>query len=362
MAAWGKRDDMVVHDEEPYNAEPPPAALATRLTPGEAFYSRNHGPVPRTDPKAWRLRVDGLVAHPLELTLEQLRERHPAHSEVATLMCAGNRRADLDAVRAIPGEDLWGPGAISTARWTGVRLADVLAEAGVRPGGAHVALSAPDVSELADPPQPFGGSIDLVKAQSPEVLLAWAMNGAPLAPEHGAPLRLVVPGWIGARSVKWLQRVTVQAEPSGNWFQAHAYRLLPADADPAESSRGLPLTCLPLTCALLSPAAGASLPAGDVEVTGYAVAGDGRGVARVDVSPDGGHTWVQAELTDPDGAWAWRHWRTVVELVPGPVQLVARAWDTAGTLQPASAEDVWNPKGYANGSWARADVVVASSG
>src|SRR3954462_11164047 len=141
---WGMRDDMVVHQQEPFNAEPPPAALAGQpLTPIEAFYSRNHGPFPDLDPSTWRLCIDGLIDRELVLTLADLQQRFPARTEVVTLECAGNRRGELIAVRDIPGQVPWGPTTISTAEWTGASLADVLAAAGPRPGAAHVAFLAP---------------------------------------------------------------------------------------------------------------------------------------------------------------------------------------------------------------------------
>jgi sulfite oxidase len=352
VALWGKRDDMVVHETEPYNAEPPPDQLAGRLlTPVESFYSRNHGSVPDLDPRAWRLTVDGLVDRPLTLSLAELQASYATHRLTATLQCAGNRRAGFVRIRDIPGEDPWGSGATSTAEWTGVRLADVLRSAGVRDGAEHVAFAAPDRAEDATPPQPYGGSIELAKALAGEVLLAWAMNGEPLAPAHGAPVRVVVPGFIGARSVKWLQRVTVQREPSGNYFQAVAYRLPAAGGGPDVS-----LGPIAINCDILRPADGAAVAAGPVEFSGYALPGDGADITEVEVSADGGTTWVAAELDGSGGRWSWCLWRTTLELAPGTCEIVARARDTAGGQQPESAEQIWNPKGYVNNSWARIRV------
>lgn len=361
MGLWGKRDDMVVHEEEPYNAEPPRHALADRvLTPVDSFYGRNHGPIPTVDIPGWRLMVDGLVERALSLSLEDLKERFDARTLVATLQSAGNRRAGLIEVRDIPGEDPWGPCATSTAEWTGVALADVLAEAGLTAGAKHVAFAAPDVSELAKPTQPYGGSIGVKKALGPEVLLAWAMNGEALPPAHGAPVRVVVPGYIGARSVKWVQRITAQGEPSDNYFQATAYRLLPAEADPdrAGPGDGLSLGAVAFNADFLRPDDGAVLPAGPTEVTGYAFAGDDRGIARVDVSLDGGDSWVQADLDQQLSPWAWRHWRTTLDLPAGDVGVTARAWDTSGAAQPESPKHLWNPKGYVNNSWAHIHLEV----
>jgi sulfite oxidase len=361
MTAWGKRADMVVHRAEPFNAEPPPAALAPDgPTPLDAFYVRSHGPVPELDPARFRLRVDGLVERELEFGLDDLRAGFAEHEVAATLQCAGNRRAGLVAVREIPGEAPWGPGATATAVWRGVRLADVLAAAGVRPEAGHVAFLGADESDEAQPPQRFGASIARHKALAREVLLAWAMNGAPLPAVHGAPLRAVVPGYIGARSVKWLERITARATPSDNWFQASCYRLLPPDADPdaAGPGAGVPLGAVAVNADILQPDDGATLAAGPVRVAGYAFAGDDRSVVRVDVSTDGGRTWRQAKLHDQASPWTWRRWEAEVTLEPGPGEIVARAWDSAGATQPADPAEVWNPKGYANNSWARLRVTA----
>lgn len=362
---WEKRGDMIVHRAEPLNAEPPRAALAEHeLTGADTFYVRNHGPVPEIHPRAWRLRVGGLVTSPLELSLAGLREGFASHDVVAALQCAGNRRAGLLRVRDIPGEEPWGPGAISNARWTGARLADVLAAAGVAPGAEHVAFLAPDMCGETSPPQPFGASIPLAKAMRGEVLLAWAMNGQPLPPVHGAPVRVVVPGYIGARSVKWVEQVTVQAKPSDNYFQATAYRLLPAGADPAAAGPGYGLSLGPLaiTADILTPDGDGRVPAGPVTVTGYALAGDDRRVARVDVSADGGDTWVQAELGAELSPWSWRRWRVTLDLPPGRAEVTARAWDNAASVQPESEAVLWNPKGYANTAWARLSLTAEAPG
>jgi sulfite oxidase len=356
VTRYGKRSDLIVHEEEPFNAETCRAALAEGpLTATDAFYVRGHGAVPEIEPAAWRLRVDGLVERALDLSLATLREAFTEREVTATLQCAGNRREGLMAIREIAGEAPWGPGATGTATWTGVALADVIGLARPSRESAHVGFAGADHCPEARPAQAFGGSIPLDKACRPEVLLAWSMNGEPLAPVHGAPLRVVVPGYIGARSVKWLERIEIRAQPWTGYFQDVAYRLLPEDQVPGPGA-GMPLGIVALNADILSPAAGETVAAGPVEVRGYAFAGGERHVARVDVSLDRGATWVQAELLEDLGRWAWRHWRITVELAPGEHEIVARAWDSSAATQPEDEAGLWNPKGYVNNARPRVRV------
>jgi sulfite oxidase len=359
---YGKRTDLIVHQREPFNAETGLAALDEGpLTATDAFYVRGHGAVPEIDPATWHLRVDGAVERELDLTYATLREAFVEHTETATLQCAGNRRAGLMAIRDIPGEAPWGPGATGTATWTGVALADVLALAGPLHEAAHIGFEGADLCPEAKPAQRFGGSIRLDKACRPEVLLAWAMNGEPLPRVHGAPLRVVVPGYIGARSVKWLERIEVRATPWPGYFQHVAYRLLPEDGTPGPGA-GMPLGIVALNADVLSPADGDTVAAGAVEVRGYAFAGGERHVARVDVSLDAGASWSQAELLDDLGRWAWRHWRAIVELAPGEHEIVVRAWDSSAATQPETEAALWNPKGYVNNARPRVRVRAVANG
>ncbi|HEY1275620.1 MAG TPA: sulfite oxidase [Thermoleophilaceae bacterium] len=356
MALHGKRADLIVHSQEPFNAETGAAALAEgAVTATDAFYVRDHGAVPEIDPATWRLCVHGLVERELHLSLPTLREAFREREITATLQCAGNRRAGLIAVRDIPGEAPWGPGATGTATWTGVALADVLDVANPQPGATEVGFEGADLCPEAEPAQLFGGSIPLDKARRGEVLLAWAMNGEPLAPVHGAPLRVVVPGYIGARSVKWLERIELRSAPWGGYFQDVVYRLLPEDGTPAPGA-GMPLGIVALNSDILSPSDGDTVAAGPVEVRGYAFAGGERHVARVDVSLDAGATWRQAELLDDLGTWAWRHWRATVDLPPGEHEILVRAWDSSAATQPNDDASLWNPKGYVNNARPRVRV------
>ena len=356
----GPRSGMIVRSDIPYNAEPPLDRLrAGFVTPQHDFYVRSHGDIPRLDEATHRLRVQGLVATPLDLSMAELRGRFVHRVVPAVLQCAGNRRADLQAVRPTTG-DPWAPGAIGHAAWTGIALADVLRAAGGREDAAlHVAFEARDEVEVAGEGRfAYGVSIPMTKAMSPEVLLAFAMNGEPLAPEHGFPLRALVPGHAGVRSPKWLSAITVQDRPSDNHMQQRDYKLVPADMtdQTVDWDRGLTIYDMPLNAAICEPAANAELVAGPLTLRGYAVA-SARRVARVDVSIDGGRSWAQAALEqDPDAPWSWSFWTACLELPRGEHELAVRAWDSAGQTQPALPDDVWNFKGYLSAAWHRVRV------
>ena len=360
--SWGKRADFVVRNESPFNAEPPLEALAGgAITTLDTFYCRNHGDIPDIPPQQWQLTIGGMVDTPLTLTYEQLTNRFSARSVVATLVCAGNRRAELLKVRPIPGKEPWAHSAVSTAEWYGARLADVLDAAGVhRKDGLHVAFNAPDVAPEAVPVQAYGSSIPLSKAVSEEVLLAWQMNSEPLPRIHGGPVRVIVPGYIGARSVKWVHTITVQSTPSENYFQALDYRILPPEADPATAApgEGIPLSVVPLNCDIFYPGDGEAVPAGPLTIRGWAMAADGHDVARVDVSLDGGRTWRQADLEPVTSRWSWRLWSLTVDVLSAPMTVTVRAWDDTGVTQPESPASLWNPRGYGNNAWAHVDVNV----
>ncbi len=361
MTEHAKDPELLIRQAEPLNAGPPLALLRERfVTPTARFFVRNHGPVPSIDQAQFTLQIDGSVREPLTLSLDTLRARYARRTVAATLQCAGNRRQDLMAVEPIPGELAWGAEAISNAEWSGVSLADVLESAGLTGAALHVALEGADAVQRQGRTFGFGGSIPIEKALHPDTLLVDMMNGAPLPAVHGGPLRLLVPGYIGARSVKWLQRITVQATPSDNYFQAHAYRLFPTNvrAGSVDWSQGLMLGELALNTVICTPGAGDALAAGSVEVCGYATAGGGRTIAWVDVSADNGASWQRAELEPAGSLWTWRFWRAQIALAPGQHTLVARSVDSAATSQPADARAIWNFKGYMSNAWHRVPVSV----
>jgi sulfite oxidase len=352
---------MTIHQYYPLNIAPSPDLIRQAfITPSERFFVRNHGSVPQVNAQRYRLSVTGKVDIPLELSLEDLRTFFPASSIMATLQCAGNRRDELASFQAIPGEIPWGAAAISNAVWRGVPLREVLLAAGVEPEARHVAFLGLDEVHRGGEQFTFGGSIPVEKALSPEVLLAYEMNGQSLSPQHGFPLRVVVPGYIGARSVKWLTSIILQKHPSTNYFQNHAYKLFPAhvQADTADWSQGEMLGALPLNSVICSPREGEILRAGRTLIQGYALTGAGRSIERVELSVDGGNTWTDARLLIQPDPWTWCFWEAILNLGPGTHQLIVRAWDSSGQTQPEDLSTVWNFKGYLNNAWHRITVFL----
>ncbi|HEV8338249.1 MAG TPA: molybdopterin-dependent oxidoreductase [bacterium] len=362
MKRIGKHPAFVIRGQEPFNAGPPLGLLhQTFVTPEELFFVRNHGTVPSVDPGRYRFTLTGLVKRPLSMSLAELRDTHTPTTVTATVQCAGNRRSEFSAIRPIPGEIPWGAEAAGNAIWRGVALRDLLSTAGVLADARHVAFLGLDEVEREGRTFGFGGSIPIQKAISQEVLLAYSMNDAPLAPLHGFPLRVVVPGYIGARSVKWLAEIVVQAAPSTNHFQSHAYKLFPPQVGAAEAdwADGLMLGEVPVNAVICQPVDGERVPAGRIVVRGYALAGGGRSIERVDLSIDKGATWTTADLLGNSHPWAWRLWEAEVTVAPGPCQIVVRAWDSAAQTQPEDVGAIWNWKGYVNNAWHRVEVRVA---
>ncbi len=328
-------------------------------TPTEQFFVRSHAPTPTIALAEWRLTVDGLVGTPLVLTFDDL-QRFPRREVTATMLCAGLRRAELLAVGPLPGELPWGVEPIGNARWAGVSLRDVLDAAGVLPDARHIEFTGLDAVERHGEVFGFGGSIDAGKARDPDVLLAWEQNGVALAPQHGFPVRTVVPGWIGARSVKWLGRITASVEPSSNYFQTRAYRVQ-RTADPAlptDVTSGVPLSAMTLNAVILDPAPGAAVAAGPLVLRGWAIGAGGAEVTRVECSTDGGASWQRASLATQRARWSWCLWEITVELAPGTHTLLVRAEDATGVSQPSDVRDAWNVKGYLNNAWHRLEVVA----
>ena len=329
---------------EPFNAEAPPEALQGDITATELHYVRSNFLVPNHD---GTLEVDGAVEQPTTLTLDDLRAM-PAVERVVTLECAGNGRL---AMRPLPAGEPWGDYAVSTARWTGALLHQVLEQArptadgvDVRFGGAdhgsyllHPVLRNVDASDLT-----FERSLSLAHAIDPaaEILIAYEMNGEPLNPDHGAPFRLIVPNWYGVASVKWLKHIDVLTQPYIGEFETGHYMYEWPDR-PHE-----PVTVLRVRARVTDPIPGATIPAGTHTVRGKAWSGTGP-VTDVHISFTGEGDWHPAKLEPPKGPYQWQDWSLEWDATAvGRHSLRARATDAGGNVQP----DVppWNRLGYGN--------------
>jgi sulfite oxidase len=355
----GKR--LIVRSATPLNAEPALEDLvADWITPVERFYVRNHGPTPSLDPSAFRLSVEGLVEKPLELSVAQLVERFPDAKATATLTCAGNRRNEFKGPK-ISGV-AWGAGAIGNAGWSGVSLAALLRHAGIRDGAKHVWFEGADEIVDKDETYPFGGSIPLDKAlagsdRTPGALLATKMNDKPLTAEHGFPLRAVVPGYIGARSVKWLKKIVVSDRPSPNHYLAVAYKLI-TEETPAAVAAAAPLYEYALNSVIAVPAPDATLAAGKFKIQGFALPGGATGstLKTIEVSTDSGQSWAAATITSTVKDFCWALWKAEIILTPKTERLLVRATDSTGQSQPRDM--AWNAKGYQYNAWHQVPVTV----
>ena len=327
---------VITRQQNPVNVEYPFEALDGPLTPAAQFYVRSHHTVPAVDADTFTLAVGGRVERPIELTMADLRSM-PAVTRRVTLECAGNGRVFL--VPAVEGAQ-WGLGAVGTAEWTGVPLADVLARAGVRVDAVEVVMEGADRGHAKEPPVPpgeihYAQSIPVRKVD--DVVLAYAMNGRPLPADHGFPLRAVVGGWYGTSSVKWLRRLELVDEPFRGYYRAVDYAYW---AERAGNPARVPIEELNAKAQIARPAKREVVPQGTVyPVAGAAWTGD-TDVVRVEVSTDGGRSFADATLLGEPVRHAWRlwhfDWHTPAE--PGPATLLARATDARGRTQPADRE------------------------
>ena len=300
------------------------------------------------------------MERPAQFSLAELTRKFPIHNLTATVACAGIRREEFLSLGPLPGELPWGPEPISTARWAGVPLAALLQALGVSARARHVEFVGMDRVARDGQTFGFGGSVDMSKALEGDVLLATHMNGEPLAPLHGSPLRALVPGWIGARSVKWLGRINLLEEPSDNYFQTKAYRSqrhIDAD-DPRDVSQGVALTSIPVNSVIVDPAADAVAPSGRLKVRGWAIGSDGQPLRSVEISGDAGKSWSRATITLAGERWTWSFWEGELTLPRGNHVLAARATDDRGSTQPATVGETWNVKGYNNNAWYRVPLTV----
>jgi len=332
-----KEPSLVVVKGRPFNAETPLEALRADVTPSALHYVRCNFDIPRLSPETHRLSVGGEVDRPLSLSMEALASL-PRRTLTVTLECAGNNRLDFTPLP--PGEP-WERGAVGTSTWAGVPLREVLARAGVRPGAVEILAEGADGGTVrgADVPLSFARALPREVAFHEDTLLALEMNGEPLTPEHGAPVRLLVPGWYAMASVKWLSRLSALTQPFHGHFQTERYVY---DGD----GRTEPVQRMRVKALLVSPAEGAAVRAGaPFTVQGQAWSGEGP-VVRVEVAVDG-EDWREAELLGEPSPYAWRAFRCeLAPLEPGRHTLRCRATDEKGNVQPDAPP--WNRLGYGN--------------
>jgi DMSO/TMAO reductase YedYZ molybdopterin-dependent catalytic subunit len=332
------RGGLIVRQDKPENLEFPFDKLDGFRTAVERFYVRNHfGPPPGLDARTWQLEVTGAVTTSLKFTLAQFAAL-PSVTRSLTVECAGNDRAFLvPQAKGVP----WTSGAISTADWTGPTLASLLKLAGVKPGAVEVVLEGADKGEVSNEPKPpgaihFARSLPLAKAKKPEVVLAHRMNGAPLPPNHGFPVRAVVGGWYGMASVKWLTRIVVVEHPFRGYWQTTDYTIWERrDGIPVLT----PITEMQVKASISRPQSGTVLPPNSNEViTGAAWAGEAD-VTSVEVSTDGGKTWQAATLMGDPEPFCWRMWEFRWKTpAGGKVTLLARATDSKNRVQPLTRD------------------------
>jgi sulfite oxidase len=342
FAADPPKRNVIVRSARPEDFEMPLDAFGSWITPVERFFVRSHVYTPAVDAATWKLSVEGEVESALALDRAAL-DKFPRAELVSVLECAGNGRSFYQpTIVGMP----WEHGAVGNARWAGVRLADVLRQARVKPGAGHVAFEGADqpIGTMPD----FARSIPMEKAMHPDTLLAFEMNGAPLTASHGFPARIVAPGWAGDCWIKWLTGIRVLREELDSFWMKTAYRYpvqLAAPGVAIDPAQMAPVTALRVKSVIASPAEGQALQAGAaVQIQGAAWSGDSP-IVRVEVSSDSGRSWRAARLGPDRARYGWRLWQA--DWKPsgaGSHVLMARATDAAGTTQPLVAD--WNPSGY----------------
>ncbi|KAL4904382.1 hypothetical protein BDW74DRAFT_178964 [Aspergillus multicolor] len=359
--------------ENPLNREPPVKELVSSfITPSSKSYNRNHGPIPHLSADTHIVTVDGLVATPLRLSVHQLATELPQHEVLCALECAGNRRHTMRTMlKEVEGID-WGDAAVMNCRWKGPRLADILRRAGVDKSrkGLHAAFSSYQVECQED--KWFGGSVELERAldEEADVILALEMNGAPLEPNHGYPVRAVLPGIAGARWVKWLDKLTVQDEESTNFYQRRDYKVLPEEAVDRDAAEPFwdstpAMSEVSINSVVAVPEDGETVYLSGEEnlvVKGYAVPQGPNGpVVKVQVSGDGGRNWIDAQIGELGSVvsggnarkWSWVLWRAEVEVEVGEGrEVVSRAVDAGGNIQEEHSH--WNLRGVGYSGYGRA--------
>jgi DMSO/TMAO reductase YedYZ molybdopterin-dependent catalytic subunit len=359
----GKNEGLVVLGDRPLVAETPESLLDDDTTPVDKFYIRNNGQIPEEtkEPDKWKITIDGEVNNKLEITLGELKSKYKAVTHRMVLECGGNGRAAFSPPAR---GNQWTNGGAGCAEWTGVRLADVLKTAGLKPSAKYTAHYSSDLHLSGDAGKPtISRGVRIEKAMDPDTLIVWAMNGQPLPNIHGGPVRLIVPGWAGSASQKWLTRIWVRdKEHDGPGMTEFSYRvaikpMVPGDkGDPANFRI---LESMPVRSIITNPANGAKLAAGtrEMKLRGASWAGD-LTVKQVDISANAGASWQKAELGTPKNKYDWQRWTASVKLPSdGYYEIWVRATDSRGMMQPHQAAS-WNPQGYGGNAMHRIAVLV----
>jgi DMSO/TMAO reductase YedYZ molybdopterin-dependent catalytic subunit len=354
------KDGLIILNDRPLNAECPPHLLDDDVTPTARHFVRNNGvPPANTQASSWQLHVDGEVDSPMTLGIDELKRRFEVVRLQLTIECGGNGRAFFEPKAK---GNQWTLGAVGSSQWTGVRLADVLQAAGVKSSAVYTAHYGADTHLSGNPDKdPISRGVPIAKAMNPYNLIAFEQNGAPIHPMNGAPLRLVVPGWPGSCSQKWLTRVRIRdqvhdgAKMTGTSYRVPAYPVAAGEKVPTEDFQII--EAMPVKSLITNPASGITLSASrELEVRGHAWSGD-HAVTAVDLSIDFGATWTRANLREPANPYAWQHFNAVLRFpTKGYYEVWARATDQTGKQQPFSI--AWNPKGYLNNSMHRIAVKV----
>jgi len=371
-----RHPDLKVHTNRPFNAEPPAGSLCQMITPATQHYRRTHGPVPLVDVDTYTFSVGFEEGKKVQLSVADIKKL-PKRTICSTMMCTGNRRGEFNRYGDTAGLP-WENGSISTAEWTGTSFVDILASlCGINVnnikehGACFVSFWGGDGYHISVP-------VAKVLHEQGEAMMVYQMNGEVLPRDHGFPLRMVVPGFVGARSVKWIKKIVLtHEEVKGNHQRGIAYKQLGPNIKNLEEIKKSyienevpPIDQVPVTSAICLPKSGSMLDRQQesVLVQGYAYSGGGRSVFRVDVSGDGGNNWTQAQLTrrpeQPircNSAWAWVQWKAVLPLATGnTMTLVCKAIDDQYNQQPDTISSIWNLRGILNTSWGRSIINISN--
>ncbi|GAT28796.1 sulfite reductase [Aspergillus luchuensis] len=351
-----KHPDMLHLLQFPYNGEPPKRLVTSKVvTPNPLHFVRNHGGIPLIEKDKWSLQLDGLVKHPKNYTLEDLQDetRFPRMEKLVTMQCSGTRRIEQIALYGGQGDEVpqapWAEGAIGTARYVGISLKKVIKDCGglIAPA-KHLELYGAETYIKDLEAMNYVVSVPWSKVKANEVILAWEMNGEPLPKIHGYPLRVVVLGYIGARSVKWLYRIKAIENPSRAPVQSREYLYFNQQVGKYNQrpTDGIQIQEMPVSSAIMSPwTKQVIVHDGKIRCKGWAYSGGGRWPERVELSADGGFSWyaVPQEKLSKKGRWTWRTWEMELPCdVEGWIEIVCRCWDNSLNTQPLNVRAAWN--------------------